>query len=82
MLFIGHKVSSREKNKVLNFTEITSGQTLNLTNAVNLITEKFDTKGMFITASRENFDYITTYTEFPTLEINVISLKLDINQII
>ena len=82
MLFVGHKVSRWEKNKVLNFTEIASCQTFNLTDAVNLITEKFDTKGVFIAAGRENLDYITAYTEFPTLEINVISLKLDINQVI
>ena len=79
MLFVGHKVSSWEKNKVLNFTEIASCQTFNLTNTVNLITEKFDTKGVLITAGRENLDHITAYTEFSTLEINVISLKLDIN---
>ena len=82
MLFVGHKVSRWEKNKVLNFTEIASCQTFNLTDAVNLITEKFDTKGVLITAGRKDFDHITTYTEFPTLEINVISLKLDINQVI
>ena len=34
---------------------------------------------IFLSAGRENLDYITAYTEFPTLEINVISLKLDIN---
>ena len=79
MLFVGHKVSRREKNEVLDFTEITSCQALNLTDAVNLITEKFHTKGVFITASWENLDHITAYTEFPTLEINVITLKLDIN---
>ena len=82
MLFVGHKVSRWEKNKVLNLAEIASCQTFNLTDAVNLITEKFHTKGVFIAAGRENLDYITAYTEFPTLEINVISLKLDINQVI
>ena len=82
MLFVGHKVSRREKNKVLNLAEIASCQTFNLTDTVNLITEKFHTKGVFIAAGRENLDYITAYTEFPTLEINVISLKLDINQVI
>ena len=79
MLFISHKVSRREKNKVLNLAEIASCQTFNLTDAVNLITEKFHTKGVFIAAGRKNFDHIATHTEFPTLEINVISLKLDIN---
>ena len=82
MLFVGHKVSRWEKNKVLNLAEIASCQTFNLTDAVNLITEKFHTKGVFIAAGRENLNHITAYTEFPTLEINVISLKLDINQVI
>ena len=82
MLFIGHKVGSWEKNKVLDLAEIASCQALNLTDAVNLITEKFHTKGVFIAAGRKNFDHITTYTEFPTLKINIVSLKLNINQVI
>ena len=82
MLFIGHKVSSRKKNKVLNFTEITSCQTFNFTDTVNLITEKFHSKSIFITAGRENFNHIATYTEFSALKINIVTLKLDINQVI
>ena len=64
---------------MLHFAQDMTSQGFNLTNSLDFITEKLNTKGVLITRGWENFDHIATHAEFTTLEVNVIALKLDIN---
>ena len=82
VVFIGHEVSSWEDGQMVHLTQDSTCQGFNLTNPVNLISEKLYSKGMLIPRSWENLHHITTNTEFPPLKVNVIALKLDIYQII
>ena len=67
---------------MIHFTQNLSRQRFYFSNTVNFITKKLYSKSMLITRSRKNFYYITTHPEFPPLKINIITLKLDIHQII
>ena len=82
VVFIGHEVSSWEDGQMVHLTQDSSCQGFNLTNPVNLISEKLHPKGMLIPRSWENLHHITTNPEFPPLKVNVIALKLDIYQVI
>ena len=82
MVFIGYEVSSWEDSQMIHLTQDSTCQGFNLTNPVNLISEKLYPKSMFIPRSWKNLHYITTNSEFPPLKVNVIALKLDVYQII
>ena len=82
VVIIGHKVSGRKNCQMFDFSKHMSCQRLNLTYPLNLIAEKFNTKGILIPRGWENFDDIATHAEFTTLEVNVIALKLNIYQTI
>ena len=82
MIVIGHKVSSWENRQVVHFTKDLTSQSFNLTDAINLIPKKLNPKGMLIPRGRENLYYIPTDTEFPPLKVDVVTLKLDIHQVV
>ena len=82
MVFIGHEVSGWEDGQMVHLTQDSTCQGFNLTNPVNLISEKLHPKGMLIPRSRENLHHITANSEFSPLKVNVIALKLDIDQVI
>ena len=82
VVFIGHEVSGWEDGQMVHFAQDSTCQGFNLTNPVNLISEKLHPKGMLIPGSWENLHHIATNPEFTPLKVNVIALKLDIYQII
>ena len=67
---------------MVHLTQNSTCQGFDLTDPVNLISEKLYPKCMFIPRSRKNLHHISTNPEFPPLKVNVIALKLDIYQII
>ena len=50
-------------------------------NPINFVTEKLDSNRMVITTGRENFNDIAAHSKATTLKINVVSIKLNINQV-
>ena len=82
MLVISHKVGGRKDNQMVNIRNHTSCQGLNLTDTINLITEKLYPKGMLVTASWKELNHITTHTKTPTLKVDVIALKLNVHKVI
>ena len=67
---------------MVNIRNHTSCQGLNLTDTINLITEKLYPKGMLVTASWKELNHITTHTKTPTLKVDVIALKLNVHKVI
>ena len=82
MVVIGHEVSGWENSQVIHISQNLACQSFNLTNPLNLVSKKLNPKGMFITRSWKNLDHISSNTELAPLKVDVITLKLDIHQVI
>lgn len=72
-------MGGREDRNVFPVADYLAGQGVNFANPVDLVTEELNPDRLFLPGGWEDFHHVAPDPEAPALEINVVTVKLDLN---